>query len=53
MALGFEPYSSPLLSRSLKTTTDDKLLLELAKRGYDISSLRENTEVTADIVKIG
>ena len=53
IAIGYERVESPLLSRSLKTTTDDKLLLELAKRGYDISSLRENTEVTADIVKIG
>ena len=43
---------SPLLSGSLKKTSDETLLLELAKRGYDISGvLREDTE-TAEIVKI-
>ena len=47
-----ESDRSPLLSGSLKKTSDDKLLLELAKRGYDISGvLREDTE-TAEIVKI-
>ena len=42
---------SPLLSRSLKTTRDDKLLLELARRGYDLKSIRKN-KTTAEIVKI-
>ena len=42
---------SPLLSGSLKTTRDDKLLLELAKRGYDLSKLRDE-ETTEKIVKI-
>ena len=42
----------PLLSGSLKTTSDDKLLLELAKRGYDLKSIRKN-DSTAEIVKIG
>ena len=51
MALGFEPYRSPLLSGSLKTTTDEKLLLELAKRGYDLESIRKK-KTTAEIVKI-
>ena len=35
---------------------DETLFLELALRGYDLSSLRENTETdetTAEIVKIG
>ena len=48
-----------LLSRSfrflggeLKKTADETLFLELALRGYDLSSLRD-TESTAQIVKIG
>ena len=52
IAIGYQRDESPLLSGSLKKTSDDKLLLELAKRGYDISGvLREDTE-TAEIVKI-
>ena len=42
----------PLLSGSLKNTNDDKLLLELARRGYDVSRLRDTDEKTAEIVKI-
>ena len=42
---------SPLLSRSLKTTSDENLLLELARRGYDPKSIRKN-KTTAEIVKI-
>ena len=37
-------------------TADETLFLELALRGYDLSSLRdenENTPQNADIVKIG
>ena len=51
-----ESYRSPLLSRSLKTTSDENLLLELAKRGYDLSRLREDADTAApagEIVKIG
>ena len=48
---GSESYRSPLLSGSLKTTRDDKLLLELAKRGYDLESIRKK-KTTAEIVKI-
>ena len=53
MALGSQPDRMPLLSRSLKKTPDEQLLLELARRGYDLSSLRDDTEQTAEIVKIG
>ena len=42
---------SPLLSGSLKTTRDENLLLELAKRGYDLESIRKK-KTTAGIVKI-
>ena len=44
-----------LSSRSLKAITDETLFLELSRRGYDLSSLRENTETDtrAEIVKIG
>ena len=46
------------LGGSLKKETDKTLLLELALRGYDLSSLRDDTEadtspVEAEIVKIG
>ena len=41
-----------LSSRSLKSITDEMLFLELAQRGYDLSSLREN-ETTGEIVRIG
>ena len=63
IALGAEPYRTSLLSGSfqllgaeLKKTPDETLLLELARRGYDLSSLRdknETDETTAEIVKIG
>ena len=51
-----------LLSRSfrrlgaeLKNTADETPFLELTRRGYDLSKLRENneTETSAEIVKIG
>ena len=43
------------LGTELKQTADETLLLELALRGHDLSSLRENTETDthAEIVKIG
>ena len=41
-----------LLGSSMKKETDETLFLELALRGYDLSSLRENDETTAEIVKI-
>ena len=53
MALASEPYRVSLLSGSLKKEADETLFLELALRGYDLSKLRENTEATAEIVKIG
>ena len=59
MALDAESYRIPQTSESfqflgseLKETQDETLLLELALRGYDLSSLRDNTEETAEIVKI-
>ena len=51
IALIAQRDESPLLSGSLKTTRDDKLLLELAKRGYDLESIRKK-KTTAEIVKI-
>ena len=38
---------------ALKKITDDMFFLELSRRGYDLSSLRENDETTTEIVKIG
>lgn len=40
------------LGGELKETADETLFLELALRGYDLSSLRDN-ETTAEIVKVG
>ena len=48
--------SFQLLGAELKETEDETLFLELARRGYDLSKLRENTETdktTAEIIKIG
>ena len=63
MALAAERDRTALLSGSfrflggeLKNTADETLFLELARRGYDLSKLRENTEkdqTTAEIIKIG
>ena len=56
MSLDSELHERGLLGSSLKSTADETLLLELALRGYDLSSLRENDEKespTAEIVKIG
>ena len=53
MSLESELHINGLLESSLKKETDETLFLELARRGYDLSSLREHTEATAEIVKIG
>lgn len=47
-----EPYRMPLLSGSLKDSTDETLLRELAHRGYDLSSCLEDDRTPAEIVKI-
>ena len=54
-----EPDRTALLSGSfrflggeLKKTAAETLFLELALRGYDLSSLRDNGETTTEIVKI-
>ena len=59
MALDGESYRTRLLSESfkflggeLKETQDATLFLELALRGYDLSSLRENDTEKGEIVKI-
>ena len=59
MALGCEPYrrtktseSFQFLGGELKETQDATLFLELALRGYDLSSLRENDTEKGEIVKI-
>ena len=41
-----------ILGSALKKEADEALFLELARRGYDLSSLRD-TEKTAEIIKIG
>ena len=52
IAIGYQRDLNPLLSGSLKTTSDENLLLELARRGYDLSKLRDE-ETTAEIIKVG
>ena len=52
IALGAEPYRRiQFLSGSLKKEADETLFLELTRRGYDLSSLRDNP-TTAEILKI-
>ena len=51
IAIGYERGESPLLSGSLKKTSDENLLLELARRGYDLESIHKK-KTTAEIVKI-
>lgn len=47
-------HRTTLLGSSLKHEADETLFLGLARRGYDLSKpLREDTETTAEIVKIG
>ena len=46
-----ESDSLPLSSRSLEEINDDTLRSELVKRGYNVSSPKEN-ETTAEIVNI-
>ena len=53
MSLESELDINGLLSSSLKKEADEALFLELALRGYDLSSLHDNDEPnTAEIVKI-
>ena len=52
MSLDSELLKSGLLGSSFKTTADETLFLELARRGYDLSRLRKE-EITTQIVKIG
>ncbi len=52
ISVSTEPHKMTLLGSSLKKEADETLFLELALRGYDLSSLREN-ETAAEIIKIG
>ena len=51
MSLESEKHINGLLGSSLKKEADEALFLELALRGYDLSSLQDN-DTTAEIVKI-
>ena len=51
MSLESELHINGLLGSSLKKEADEALFLELARRGYDLSKLRDE-ETTAEIVKI-
>ena len=48
-----ELHGMTLLGSSLKKEADETLFLELALRGYDLSSLLRENETTGEIVKIG
>ena len=52
MAVTGEMHGTTLLGSSIKKEADETLFLELALRGYDLSSLRDD-ETAAEIVKIG
>ena len=52
MSLDAELHETGLLGSSLKIEADDTLLLELALRGYDLSSLRDDGETKGEVVKI-
>ena len=52
MSLESELQRTGFLGSALKKEADETLFLELARRGYDLSSLRDE-ETTAEIVKIG
>ena len=52
MAVSGELHTTTILGSSLKLEADETLFLELALRGYDLSSLRDE-ETTAEIIKIG
>ena len=52
MSLESEIHINGILGSSLKKEADEALFLELARRGYDLSSLRDE-ELTAEIVKVG
>ena len=52
MAVAGELAQMYLLGSAIKKEKDETLFLELALRGYDLSSLRDE-ETTAEIVKIG
>lgn len=47
------PSEIGILDSSLKKVADETLFLELALRGYDLSSLRDDEPTTAKIAKIG
>ena len=56
MAVSGELHETMLLGSSIKNETDESLFLELARRGYNLSKLRENDETRSpigEIVKIG
>lgn len=52
MAVASELHMSGLLGGAIKKEKDETLFLELALRGYDLSSLRDDNETTAEIVRI-
>ena len=52
MSLESELHINGLLGSSLKKETDATLFLELALRGYDLSSLRDDNETIAEILKV-
>ena len=51
MAFSVDIHRTHLLGNSVKKEADENLLKELARRGYDISKLRDG-ETTAEIIKL-
>ena len=52
MSVSSDIHRTHLLGMSLKTESNETLILELALRGFDVSKLRDE-ETTTEIVKIG
>ena len=52
MSLDSELHDFGFLGSSIKNTPDETLFLELARRGYDLSKLRDE-EATGEVVRIG
>ena len=52
MAFSLDIHRTDVLSHSVKRIDDQTLITELARRGYDLSKLRDE-KTTAEIIKIG
>ena len=52
MAVSGDLHTTTLFRKLVKKEKDETLFLELTRRGYDLSNLRDNDETTTEIVQI-